>query len=398
MSRRRRDGTMGYTAQIRIKKGGKVIRTEVQTFDRKLAASAWIKKRETELAQPGALERPRTDDPTLGEVIDRYIKESKKEMGRTKAQVLGAIKGYDLANMKCSEVGSDEISAFANELVKERDPSTVGNYLSHLSAVFAVAKPLWKYPLNHQTIKEAMVALRKLGIIGKSKQRDRRPTLDELDKLMTHFGLIRARRPSSTPMQATIAFAIFSTRREDEITRIAWADLDEAHSRVMVRDMKHPGDKDGNDQWCDLTPEALKIVQAQPKTDACIFPYSTEAVCAAFTRACYTTGINTPGMPDKLRLHFHDLRHDGVSRLFEMGWNIPHAAGVSGHRSWQSLKRYTHIRQSGDKYAGWEWLNVVTADTLSRQSHGADQSKPQDRQGVHPLLPSDSPPSEQPEA
>ena len=32
-------------------------------------------------------------------------------------------------------------------------------------------------------------------------------------------------------------------------------------------------------------------------------------------------------------LHFHDLRHEGVSRLFEMGKTIPQAAGVSGHRS-----------------------------------------------------------------
>ena len=53
-------------------------------------------------------------------------------------------------------------------------------------------------------------------------------------------------------------------------------------------------------------------------------------------------------------LHFHDLRHEGISRLFEMGCNIPQVACVSGHRSWQSLKRYTHIRQRGDKYAGWK--------------------------------------------
>lgn len=59
-------------------------------------------------------------------------------------------------------------------------------------------------------------------------------------------------------------------------------------------------------------------------------------------------------------LRFHDLRHEGISRLFEMGLNIPHVATVSGHRSWQNLKRYTHIRQSGDKYEGWKWLDAVT--------------------------------------
>jgi len=140
-------------------------------------------------------------------------------------------------------------------------------------------------------------------------------------------------------MAAVIAFAIFSTRKEDEISRLAWPDLDENYSRILVRDMKNPGEKNRNDIWCDLTPEALAIIRAQPRISERIFPYSTDTICAAFTRACYAVGINTEEMPAKLRLHFHDLRHDGVSRLFELGWNIPHVAGVSGHRSWQSLKR-----------------------------------------------------------
>ena len=45
----------------------------------------------------------------------------------------------------------------------------------------------------------------------------------------------------------------------------------------------------------------------------------------------------------------------GLSRLFEMGKTIPQAASVSGHRSWQSLQRYTHLRQTGDKYEHWQW-------------------------------------------
>ena len=32
---------------------------------------------------------------------------------------------------------------------------------------------------------------------------------------------------------------------------------------------------------------------------------------------------------------------------------------VSGHRSWSSLKRYTHIRQTGDKYAGWRLVSTI---------------------------------------
>jgi hypothetical protein len=73
------------------------------------------RKREKELAKPGALERLEAPDPTLTAVIDRYIDESIKKIGRTKAQVLRAIKNYDIANKRCSEITSTDVVAFANE-------------------------------------------------------------------------------------------------------------------------------------------------------------------------------------------------------------------------------------------------------------------------------------------
>ena len=43
-------------------------------------------------------------------------------------------------------------------------------------------------------------------------------------------------------------------------------------------------------------------------------------------------------------LHFHDLRHHALSILFEQGYSIQEVAIVSGHSSWDMLKRYTHIK------------------------------------------------------
>ena len=185
--------------------------------------------------------------------------------------------------------------------------------------------------------------------------RDRRPTLDELDLLMVHFGERQKRRPSSVPMQKVIAFAIFSTRRQEEITRLRRPDLDNEGNRILVRDMKNPGEKIGNDVWCDLPPVALQIIDSMSSNTEEIFPFTTDAIGAGFTRACQLLGIKD--------LHFHDLRHEGVSRLFETGRNIPQVAAVSGHRSWSSLKRYTHLRQTGDKYASWKWLSTVALPT-----------------------------------
>lgn len=350
-SRRRKDGTAAHTARIIIKKSGKIIHREAQTFDRRPAAAAWMAKREDELRQPGAIERAQQEAPTLARAIERYTEESLKEIGRTKAQVLNALKREPIAAMQCDRIRSDDIVALARDLAADKQPQTVGNYLSHLAAVFAIARPAWGYPLDRQAMTDAQAVAGRLGLISKSRQRDRRPTLVELDRLMALFADQSRRRPTSAPMHLIVPFAIFSTRRQEEITRITWSDLDREHSRILVRDMKNPGEKIGNDVWCDLPPEALAVIDVMPKTAEQIFPYSTDAIGARFTRACKFLAIED--------LRFHDLRHDGVSRLFELGNTIPHAAAVSGHRSWQSLQRYTHIKQTGDKYAGWKWLEAV---------------------------------------
>jgi integrase len=343
VQRKRNDGSVGYMAQVRVKQKGKVVHAETKTFDRKQAATAWVARRETELREPGALERINAVDPTLAEVIDRYIEESKREIGRTKTQVLRTIKTFDIAGMKCSAITSVDIRGFAQSL--EVSPQTVQNYLSHLGAIFAVAKPAWGYPLDREAMKDAFVVAKKLGLTAKGRERQRRPTIEELDRIMEHFGIVEARRPGSIPMQRIVPFAIFSTRRQEEIVRIRWADYE--GNRVTVRDMKHPGDKAGNNVRCDLPPEASAIIDSMPRNEERIFPYSTDAISAAFARACQVLGIED--------LHFHDLRHEGCSRLFELGWTIPQVASVSGHRSWQSLKRYSHLWQSGDKLANWQW-------------------------------------------
>ena len=43
-------------------------------------------------------------------------------------------------------------------------------------------------------------------------------------------------------------------------------------------------------------------------------------------------------------LRFHDLRHEAVSRLVEAGLSDQEVSAISGHKSMQMLKRYTHLR------------------------------------------------------
>ncbi len=43
-------------------------------------------------------------------------------------------------------------------------------------------------------------------------------------------------------------------------------------------------------------------------------------------------------------LHFHDLRHEAISRFFEKGLSIPEVALISGHKDVRMLFRYTHLK------------------------------------------------------
>jgi integrase len=343
LKRKRKDGTVGYTALIRLKRGGKPIFTQTETFDREQAANAWLKKRETELAQPGALDKP--EDPTLAEVIDIYNADKLRAHGKTKDQVLRSIKAADIGSMRCSQLTSQALVQFAKSI--KAQPQTVGNYMSHLAAVFAVARPAWGYPLDKRAMDDAKVVLKKLGLTAKSSERTRRPTLDELDRLLRYYSVMELKRTDAIPMTRIILFAIFSTRRQEEITLLQGKDLNAAELEIVVRDMKNPGEKVGNDVTTTLTPEALQLIALQPSTPGRIWPHNADSISASFTRACVFLGIED--------LHFHDLRHDGISRLFELGWSIPRVACVSGHRSWASLKRYTQYKQTGDKYSDWPW-------------------------------------------
>ena len=263
-------------------------------------------------------------------MIERYLAEMKKvrPLGKTKLATLNAIGESYFGKLPDKDISSQKLVEYALwRMSKEGGdvkPQTVGNDLSHLGAVLSVARPAWGYEVDSQAMGDARKVLKKLGYNMRSRERDRRPTLDELDRLLTHFQGIQARRPTAINMLKVAGFALFSTRRQEEITRILWADLDEVGHRVLVRDMKNPGQKIGNDVWCHLPPEAWAILQTMPKERPEIFPYDAGSISASWTRACQFLEIED--------LNFHDLRHEGVSRLFEMDWDIPRVASVSGHR------------------------------------------------------------------
>ena len=114
-ARKLADGVVSYTAQIRIKRDGVQVYQESQTFARKQAAQAWVRKREGELDQPGAIERANRQGATVKEMIDRYLVEMEKArpLGQTKRATLKAISESYLGKLMDQSINSQQLVEYA---------------------------------------------------------------------------------------------------------------------------------------------------------------------------------------------------------------------------------------------------------------------------------------------
>jgi len=90
--------------------------------------------------------------------------------------------------------------------------------------------------------------------------------------------------------------------------------------------------KNGHPRTIPLTKRALYILGNTQLP----FPMSANAVRLAWDRLKKKGNIKD--------LHFHDLRHEAISRFFEKGLSIPEVALISGHRDYKMLFRYTHLK------------------------------------------------------
>lgn len=300
-----------------------------RTFNGRKAADDWA--RATEDAMRAGIALP-GDSPTLSELIDRYGKELARLGKPLSATKRGNLKRWE------ESLGDREIGSLTGQDVLDHvasrgvSPATMAMEVGFLSEVLAAGRSLWNL-----TIPDVMTAtrgtLRRTGAIGKPEERQRRPTADEL-KLLADFYRFNF---GKIPMRDLVPFAIETAMRMGEIMRIRWDDYVPGDKpMILIRDRKDPKNKAGNDQWVPLLGASAAIIERQEKKGAVIFPYKEDSVGSSFRRACLRLGIAD--------LHFHDLRHEGVSRLFEQGYAIEQVSLVSGHRSWASLKRYTNLR------------------------------------------------------
>ncbi|MFT7109911.1 MAG: integrase [Psychrobacter glaciei] len=385
--RQKADGAISHTAYIRIKRGGEVIYTESKTFSKDVLAKGWAKRREVELEDSAELKRSivakssgvDSTTITLGELIDRYIDKVKplKPWGATKQNVLDFIKTHNISKLPAETITTKNVVDYIVMRSQQSSPQTANQDYMYIRQVFSVAEDLLGVNVDFTVIEKAQRTLSKIGAIAKSRERDRRPEIEELNAMLTKaFNKRTMKRAKSffIPIDKLIVFAMFSGRRQSEITRISRSDTDFERQEVLVRDMKHPGQKQGNDVWCYVPDEAWAVMLSMPeeKGDDRWFPFNARSVSDAFIRIRKECGLHidwegTPEDPANPNLRFHDLRHECTSWLFEKSglegehWDVPRVALVTGHQNWNSLKRYANLRHTRpfDKWKGWEWKKGV---------------------------------------
>ena len=331
-----------WRAQIR-RNGHSISRT----FRLKAEAEAWVRDQEGRIVKGetpmGAMPASRE---TFGDLIELHfadLAEVGRSSGRSKEAALLRLKD-SFGATRVSNISRDALVQFAKRRAREGagpvtigiDLSFIGTVLEHAAAVHGIAVPT-------EQVRLARIALNRLGLIARSAERDRRPTQQELDQIIaTADGNLR----QIIPLGRIVKFAIATAMRQDEICRVTFDDFNATQSTLMIRQRKHPRQKQSNDQVIPLVADtgysAAALIAEQRerygRATGFIFPYDGRSLGSAFRRVCRDLGI--------VDLHFHDLRHEGISRLFEADWDIPQVAAVSGHKDWKMLQRYTHLRPS----------------------------------------------------
>jgi integrase len=351
-----------------------------KSFATKQEAAIWARDMEHKI------DRGQSVDPgrriSFADVLSAYREHVAvaKGMSRSKAQALDKIEKL-LGKRRLVELKTTAFVDFCRTRETEgAGPATILQDLSYIGTVLRHGGGL--IGAEHATataitsLDTARRTLRHSGRVAKPEERERRPTDTELSDLIDHW----AGNPrQSIPMIDLVLFAVSTAMRLGEIVKLRWEDLEENDRTIVIRARKHPTKKATNHQKVPLplgtcvvggkTIDPLEIMRRQPSAwtrKGRIFPHAAQSTSTAFQRATSALEIED--------LHFHDLRHDGASRLFEAGWPIERVALVTGHKDWNMLRRYTQLRaEDFHRQNDSPKVDPANANIIEFKPHRAEQ-------------------------
>ena len=296
-----------WQAQIRIKD----YPNQTKSFLLKKDAELWARQTEISL-QKDDLGIKLKSYPTFIEIINRYLEEvsSLKRGYVNEKHHLSNILKEKFIYLPLNKITPLYFAKYRDKRLKEVKSSTLLRELNILSHIFTVCMTEWDYEINNPLKK-----------IKKPKANDRRER--RLTEYEYNF-LVKGNYPQQS-LRCLIEFAIETGMRRGEILNIK-------KEHIKGQTLLIPQTKNGHPRTIPLTKRALYILNNTELP----FPYSPNALKLAWNRLKKKGNIKD--------LHFHDLRHEAISRFFEKGLSIPEVALISGHKDVRMLFRYTHLK------------------------------------------------------
>ena len=265
------------------------------------------------------------DRITLGELVARYRDEicASKKSRDVELTLLNAFLRHRLAKLPLSQVTTFEFAKYRDERLKSVSASGLNRELSPLQHMFEIAQSEWGLPLQDNPIK----GMRKPQ---NNVPRSRRLRGEEYERLLS-----AAERRRVAYLKPVIILAVETAMRRGELLGARKRDLGEGMRTLYI-----PDTKTGVPRTIPLSELARsQLVHIDRLSDEQhLFDVSSNAFKLTWRRT-----VDAAGLVD---LHFHDLRHEAISRLFEKRLSMPEIASISGHRDFRMLARYAHVAAS----------------------------------------------------
>ena len=318
-----------YQWEARIRKRG--YPTTCKTFETKVDAEAWARQMESEMDRGVFVSRTEAEQYTLSECLDRYIAEYVPRLKSPYHEIkrIRQLQRHPLACRIMATIRSKDIAEFRKDREAQGlKPNTIRLDFAVLSRLFNYARSDW----GMESLQNPVELATKPKI---DKGRERRLENDEEERLL---------KAASPILRPVILFALATAMRREEIASLQWKNVNLRGRYALLLDTKNT-----ETRTVPLSQDALDILRSMPRgaDDERVFGMASGAITSAMGIACKKAEIED--------LHFHDLRHESISRLFEnTDLDIMEVKAITGHRTLQMLARYTHLRTArlADRLAG----------------------------------------------
>ncbi|MFL9610938.1 site-specific integrase [Methylobacillus sp. Pita2] len=251
----------------------------------------------------------------------------KKGFDQERHRISSLLRNEAICSLKASKVTSVDIATYRDtrlgqinpKTLKPLSPSTVRLEMSLLSNMFDIGRIEWGI-CGPNPVKDVRKPKPPAG-------RTRRLTAREDRQILSY-----AWNYVNRELYVIVVIALETCMRQKEILTLAWEHIDLRNRVVHL-----PETKNGSTRDVPLSMRAKEtLMLLGTKSNGPVFTYSSNGL-----KSCWRYMNEKLGILD---LHFHDLRHEAISRLFELGrLNMMEIASISGHKTLSMLKRYTHL-------------------------------------------------------